>query len=97
MGHWGIEFVRPQVRNGGAMVDEEIYWQDVLDDIRSNRTANLKCPFCQNATLAVSKRERVTQIACQNKACRHFIEVGFGASAEDEMQVEAKPIQVGGK
>lgn len=79
------------------MVDEEIYWQDVLDDIRSNRTSALKCPFCQMQTLAVSKRERVTQVACQNKSCRHFIEVGFGEQAEEDMLHDAKPIQVGGK
>ena len=79
------------------MVDEEIYWQDVLDDIRSGRTGALKCPFCQLQTLAVSKRERVTQVACQNKACRHFIEVGFGEQPDDEAVYDAKPIQVGSK
>ena len=36
------------------MVDEEIYWQDVLDDLRSGRTGAMKCPFCQKQTLAVS-------------------------------------------
>ncbi len=61
--------------------DDIIYWQDVLESVQAGRTANLKCPFCQQGDIEVRKRERVTIVRCTAKGCGHFIEGRF--SAED--------------
>lgn len=58
--------------------DDIIYWQDILDLVIAERTSNMTCPFCQQASLEVTKRERVTRVACLNKTCRRYIEGSFG-------------------
>lgn len=56
--------------------EDIILWQDVLDLIVAGRTSNLTCPFCQKVQVEVTRKERVTRVACPG--CRRFIEGSFG-------------------
>jgi hypothetical protein len=64
--------------------DDHIYWQDHLEAVLAGRAADLKCPFCYTGAVVVTKQERKTRLACQNKECRQFIEGRFGN--DEDMQ-----------
>lgn len=55
--------------------DDIIYWQDALEAVLAGRTEEIKCPFCYEGTVEVTKQERTTRLAC--RACKHFIEGRF--------------------
>ena len=55
--------------------DDIIYWQDVLDAVRANRLENLKCPFCYEGAVSVTRTELKTRVECTR--CRHFVEGRF--------------------
>ena len=67
--------------------DEIIYWQDVIETVAAGRTTGLKCPYCYQATISVTKKERTTLLQCTNAACRHFIE-GRLPETKEETQEE---------
>lgn len=58
-------------------MDEEdiIKWQDTLDLILAGRGEGLKCPFCEQGTIQVTQKERVTHIECPS--CRRFVDGSF--------------------
>jgi hypothetical protein len=62
-------------------MDEEdiILWQDVLDTIAAGRAdAGMKCPFCQQGTLAVEQGDRGRiRVSCPQ--CKKFIEGSIGS------------------
>lgn len=55
--------------------DDFIYWQDVLDDVASGKTAQLRCPFCQ--TIGVTVKETPAGLRIECPSCRHYIEGRF--------------------
>ena len=55
--------------------DDVIYWQDVLESVLGGRVSNLKCPFCYEGDVTVTKKERVTLVKCGK--CGQFIEGKF--------------------
>jgi len=57
--------------------DDFIYWQDVLDEIAAGRRAQLRCPFCQTAGLAITEKGPGTTTRIECASCRHFIEGRF--------------------
>jgi hypothetical protein len=65
--------------------DDIMVWQDVLELVLNKRPMNnVVCPWCYQPTLEVTRREKVTRVACNNKACRQFIEGSFGDSQYDQ-------------
>jgi hypothetical protein len=59
------------------MEDEAmILWQDVLDEIMAGRTSNLRCPFCREGALSLTRGPRNTKIECPR--CHKYIEGRFG-------------------
>ena len=56
--------------------EDMITWQDTLDLIQAGRVSNLQCPFCKKGLISITKKERVTRIACAS--CRKFIEGSMG-------------------
>ena len=62
--------------------DDHIYWQDNLESVLAGRTSDLKCPFCYEGRVEVTKQERKTLLKCQR--CGHFIEGRFGN--DEDMQ-----------
>jgi hypothetical protein len=63
--------------------DDVIYWQDILDAVVAKRTTGLKCPFCYEVSIKVTQFERKSLIKCENKDCRHYIEVGLSADMHE--------------
>ncbi|MSP60162.1 MAG: hypothetical protein EXR72_07435 [Myxococcales bacterium] len=55
--------------------DDVIYWQDALEAVMAGRPKDIKCPFCQEGIIAVTRRERVTRLECAK--CHHYIEGRF--------------------
>lgn len=55
--------------------DDFIYWQDTFDAIEAGRTSGLKCPFCYEGNVIVTKKERATRIECDK--CHHYVEGRF--------------------
>ncbi len=63
--------------------DDVIYWQDILDAVVAKKLTGLKCPFCYQPSIKVTQVERKSLIECQNKDCRHYIEVGLDADTHE--------------
>jgi len=58
--------------------DDFIYWQDILDAIEGGKsTSGLKCPFCYEGNILVTKKERGTLVQCDRPKCGHYIEGRF--------------------
>jgi len=57
--------------------EDQIVWQDTLDEISAGRTASLKCPLCVEGKLEITRRGQFTRVQC-NK-CNKFIEGQFGS------------------
>jgi hypothetical protein len=65
---------------GEAMTGEDeemIVWQDTLDEISAGRTSALRCPFCNDGKIEITKRGRATRVSC--KKCGKFIEGQIGS------------------
>ena len=65
-------------RDFSVAEDDFIYWQDILEAVQAGRTSNLKCPFCYEGDVTISKLDRVTHIECMR--CHHFIEGRYSDS-----------------
>jgi hypothetical protein len=52
--------------------EDEILWQDVLDQVAAGRVQDLRCPFCQQGKITLDETPERTRLEC--RACRRFIE-----------------------
>jgi ribosomal protein S27AE len=64
--------------------DDIIYWQDALEEVHAGRQNGLKCPFCYEGVIAVTRDERKTRLECQK--CHHYIEGRFPGEADGQRQ-----------
>jgi hypothetical protein len=56
--------------------EDQMIWQDVLDEVAAGRTAGLSCPFCRKGSIAVEQLPDRMRLECP--ACRRFIEGRMG-------------------
>lgn len=59
--------------------DDFIYWQDALEAVQAGRPEGLRCPFCHEGAVVVTRDERKTRLECSR--CHHFIEGRFSEPA----------------
>lgn len=66
------------VRGNVSSEDEDqIVWQDTLDEIQAGRLQSLSCPICAEGKLEVTRRGQFTRVQC--KKCQKFVEGQFGS------------------